>query len=348
MSSSTSSSEPGVWRRFFLRAAATAAAGCALVYAFVALVDPWGVLPFHVPAERPPISTNARYAFAGLARSDRFDAAILGTSTMRMLRPAALNDAFGARFANLAMNAATAYEQSRLFEVFLRAHPDPRAVVIGLDHVWCDAGPLQRYTPRAFPEAFYEASPWPAYREMLSFYAVQEAGRQFAVLTGMMRPRYGRDGYTRFLPAEDRYDAARAAAGLPPLPAETSRHVETAPADVPLPPLALLDRMVAATPGQTRLVLVFMPLWLGAQGAPGSGSAAVTEACKRQVVAMARARPGTVVLDFWRASQITREPTNYWDPMHYRDAIAERIEAALSRAARGPVGASEDYADLSP
>jgi hypothetical protein len=302
VSSSTSSSDPA-WRRFFTRAVAAAAIGCAVVYAFVALVDPWGVLPLHIPAERPPISTNARYAFAGLARSDRFDAAI---------------------------------------------HPRPRAVIIGLDHVWCDAGPLQRYTPRAFPEAFYEPSPWPAYREMLSFYAVQEAVRQFAVLTGIMRPRYGRDGYTRFLPPEDRYDAARAAANLPPLPAETNRHVETPPSDLPIPPLALLDRMVGATPAGTRLVLVFMPLWLGAQGAPGSGSAAITEACKRQVVAMARARPGTAVLDFWRASPITREPTHYWDPMHYRDGIAERIEAALSRAARGPAGPSEDYADLTP
>lgn len=355
MSSSTSSSdqsgtpeEGGRWRRFFTRAIATAVVGVAVVYAFVALVDPWGVLPFHIPAERPPISTNARFAFAGLARSDRFNAAILGTSTMRMLRPAALNDAFDARFVNLAMNAATAYEQSRLFEVFLRAHPDPRAVIVGLDHVWCDAGPLQRYTPRAFPEAFYGTSPWPAYREMLSFYAVQEATRQFMVLTGLAHPRYGRDGYTRFLPPEDRYDAERAAANLPSPAVGVDWNVPTPPSDLPLPPMALLKRMVAATPADARLVLAFMPLWLGAQGAPGSGSAAITEACKRQVVAMARARPGTVVLDFWRASPITWEATHYWDPMHYRDAIAERIEAALARAARGAAGPSEDYADLTP
>jgi len=348
VSSSTSSSDAGAWKRFFTRAVATAAIGVAAIYAFVTLVDPWGVLPFHIPAERPPISTNARYAFPGLARSGRFDAAIFGTSTMRMLRPAELNQAFDAQFANLAMNAATAYEQSRLFEVFLRAHPQPRAIVIGLDHVWCDPAPLQRYTPRAFPEAFYEASPWPAYREMLSFYAVQEAVRQFAVLTGLMRPRYGRDGYTRFLPPEDRYDAARAAAHLPPVPQDADWTRSTPPADVTFPPLALLHRMVSATPEPTRLVLVFMPLWLGAQGAPGSDSAARAEACKRQVVAMARARPNTVVLDYWRASPITREPTNYWDPMHYRDAVAERIEATLRRAARSAPGSSEDYADLTP
>jgi hypothetical protein len=348
VSSSISSSEPAAWRRFFLRAVASAAAGSAALYAFVVLVDPWGVLPFHIPAERAPVSTNARYAFAGLARERRFDAAIIGTSTSRMLRPAALNEAFGARFVNLAMNAATAYEQSRVFEVFLRAHPQPRAVVIGLDHVWCEPGPLRRYTPRPFPEAFYEPSPWPAYREMFSFYAIQEAAKQAVVLAGLMRPPYGRDGYTRFLPPEEAYDAARAARHLPPLPAETGEQDETPPSDLPIPPLALLERMVAATPAQTRLILVFMPLYLGAQAAPGSGGAAVMAACKRRVAAMAGRHPNAIVLDFWRASPITRDPTQYWDPKHYRDAIAERIEAHLTRAARGDPGPSEDYAVLTP
>jgi hypothetical protein len=325
---------------------ATAAGGCVALYAFVALVDPWGVLPFHIPAERPPVSTNARYAFAGLAREPRFDAAIIGTSTSRMLRPAALNEAFGARFANLSMNAATAYEQSRVFEVFLRHHPQPRAVVVGLDHVWCDDGPLQRYTPRPFPESFYVASPWPAYREMLSFYAIQEAAKQSVVLAGLMRPPYGRDGYTRFLPPEEAYDAARAARGLPPLPSETQRHVATPPAARDIPPLALLERMVAATPAETRLILMFMPLYLGTQPPPGSGGAALNEACRRRVTALAARHPNAVVLDFLRASPITREPLHYWDPMHYRDAIAERIEAHLNRAAKGDPGASEDYAVL--
>ncbi|MCC7282510.1 MAG: hypothetical protein IT556_09020, partial [Acetobacteraceae bacterium] len=54
-----------------------------------------------------------------LARSARFDSAILGTSTSRMLRPAVLDPLFGARFANLSMNDATAWEQYRLGLVFL-------------------------------------------------------------------------------------------------------------------------------------------------------------------------------------------------------------------------------------
>jgi hypothetical protein len=350
VSSSTSSSEaetPAAWRRFFLRAVAAAAAGCALLYGFVVLVDPWGVLPFRIPAERPPVSTNARYAFAGLAREARFDAAIIGTSTSRMLRPEALNAPFGARFANLSMNAATAYEQSRVLEVFLRHHRAPRAVVIGLDHVWCEAGPLQRYTPRPFPEAFYARAPWGAYREMLSFYAIQEAAKQAVVLAGLMRPPYGRDGYTRFLPPEEAYDAARAARGLPPIPPGAEDPPPPPDWQGEIPPLALLAERVSQVPHETRLVLLFMPLWLGAQGAPGGEGAGRIAACKARVAEIARRHPNAVVLDFMRASPITREPLNYWDPMHYRDAIAERIEAHLSRAARGDPGPSEDYAILS-
>ena len=47
--------------------------------------------------------------------------------------PVALNAEFGARFANLAMNAATAYEQSRLMAVFRSRASCARVVLVGLD-----------------------------------------------------------------------------------------------------------------------------------------------------------------------------------------------------------------------
>ena len=102
-----------------------------VIYAFVVLVDPFDTLPLSPPADRVPVATNARFAFPSLARSDRFDSAIFGTSTSRLLRPVVLNAEFGARFANLSMNAATAYEQSRLMAVFRTAHPAARVVMVG-------------------------------------------------------------------------------------------------------------------------------------------------------------------------------------------------------------------------
>ncbi len=112
----------------------------AVVYAFVVLVDPFDTLPLSPPADRVPVATNARFSFPALARSERFDSAIFGTSTSRLLRPAVLNAEFGARFANLAMNAATVYEQSRLMAVFRTAHPAARMVLIGLDMRYCVTG----------------------------------------------------------------------------------------------------------------------------------------------------------------------------------------------------------------
>ena len=160
----------------------------AIVYAFVVLVDPFDTLPLSPPVNRVPVATNARFAFPALARSDRFDSAVFGTSTSRLLRPVVLNAAFGARFVNLAMNAATAYEQTRLMAVFREAHPGAQQVLVGLDLAYCMPGlPELKFTPRPFPAWMYEGSRWRGYREMFNLYAVQEAGKEFGTLIGIRR-----------------------------------------------------------------------------------------------------------------------------------------------------------------
>src|SRR4051812_49229983 len=206
MSSSISSSDP--WRRFARLLLTTAAVALAVVYGFVIIVDPWGIMPLSPPLPRVPISTNARFSFPALARSAKFDSVVLGNSSSRLLEPRLLNPGFSAHFANLAMNAATAYEQTQLFDVFLRAHPRPRVVMFGLDAGWC-ATAFQRFTERSFPQWMYREDLWPAYLHMFSPYAVQEAANQFAVMTHMKRRRYGLDGYTSFVPPEAAYDRAR-------------------------------------------------------------------------------------------------------------------------------------------
>ena len=82
---------------------------------------------------RVPITGNARFSMPALARSQRFDSAVLGSSSSRLLRPEQLDALIGGRFANLAMNAATAWEQAQLLAVFARTHAQARTVVWGLD-----------------------------------------------------------------------------------------------------------------------------------------------------------------------------------------------------------------------
>jgi hypothetical protein len=348
MPSSTSSSDP--WRRFWRLAVGGAAVITAVIYLFVVLVDPFDTLPLSPPADRPPVSTNARFSFPALARSPRFDAAIFGTSTSRLLRPAALDPLFGARFANLAMNDATPYEQRRLMRLFTAAHPDAKAFILGVDVRWCATGaPDVKFTPRPFPEWMYEQGNWfdrwRGYVELFNPYAVQEAGQQFGVLAGLKPPTYGRDGYTSFVPPDSEYDPARVAQHMQGTNPDDPPGTRAGPPETwVFPELeALRDEVLTALPKQAKRILFFVPNNHRLQPPADTPAAAAWAECKRRAAILL---PGTLVVDFMLPSPITTNDGNYWDPRHYRIAIADRIARDLAAAAHGD--ASADDRILSP
>ena len=84
-----------------------------------------------------------------------------------------------------------------------------------------------------------------------------------------------------------------------------------------------------------------MPSEIGQHGAPGSDAAALLAACKARVVDIARRTPGSLVVDFQIDSPITRQRSNYWDPLHYRIGIADRIMQDLAGAASGMASADD-------
>ena len=290
------------------------------------------MLPLSLPLPRVPVSTNARFSMPALASAPAFDSAVIGSSSSRLLRPAVLDGRLGGHFANLAMNAATAWEQSRMLALFTQTHPAARSVIIGLDNVWCAEAP-ERTTGRPFPDWMYRRSRWSGYGQVFNLYAVQEAASQLWVMLGFKRSRYGLDGYTSFVPPESAYDPARVAAafarwGVPPnLPAGSADRV--------LPALPLLADALRALPGSTRKILFFTPGHVSQQGAAGSDFAATWAACKARVAAIAASVPNTVVADFLIPSPITSDRANYWDPVHYRVPIADRIMADLAAASAG-------------
>jgi hypothetical protein len=348
MPSSISSSDPALWRRFFRLGVGCAAAVTAAIWLFVVLVDPFDTLPLSPPADRPPVSTNARFSFPALARSGRFDSAIFGTSTSRLLRPVVLDPLFGARFANLAMNDATPYEQRQLMGVFIAAHPQAAVFMLGLDVRWCTTGaPDVKFTPRPFPAWMYAhghwLDRWRGYGEMLNTYAVQEAGQQFGVLLGIKPPTYGRDGYTSFVPPDSEYDRAKVADHMRGATPDDPPGVRDGPPDQwRFPELAALRDTLAALPPQTKRVLFFVPNNHRLQ-APASGPVAdAWAACKQRTATLF---PGALVVDFMIPSPITDDDDNYWDPRHYRVDIADRIARDLAAAAHGR--ASDDDRILS-
>ncbi len=261
-----------------------------------------------------------------------------------------LDAAFGARFANLAMNSGSAYEQSRLMEVFTRAHPNARVVTVGLDVVWCvTEGGLRPFSNWRFPEWLYEDRPWSYYRHMFDLYTLEKAAQAFAELTDLKPRNYGTDGYTSFVPPDETYDPARAAQHLagsgPEWP--LGDHAG-APAQWHFVALDLLRQRLAAMAPTTRKILYFVPYNRVKLPARVEQAETMWNECKRRVVNLAGRLPNTVVVDFMFDSPITDRDTNYWDAFHYRQPVADRLAVDLAKAADGLPSAAGNYSLLFP
>ncbi len=324
-------------RMFF----AVAAGLTAILWLLILLLDPYGVSPIRLPIARPIMDINQRYMYPQIVRSKAFDSLVIGTSTSRLLDPQQLDKAFGGRFANLAMNAATAWEQIELAKLSLRSNPVPKTFILGLDDVWCvDEKNLVKVTFRGFPAWMYDDNPLNDLPELLSAKTLEITGRLAAFHFGLMSERIRRDGYEVFTPPEDGYDLARAQfhiwkgyreqkvrAVVPAvvLPAKDAEKLN-------FPALAWLDDLVGQIPAASERILAFMPLHVAAQPVPGSLGEAHYEVCKNRIAALARLR-GVRLVDFSIPSAITTNDTNYWDPLHYRLPIAGRIVDGLKTAA---------------
>lgn len=317
------------WKRFAgLLVGATGLLGLG-VLAFVTLLDPYGLRAGPGRAPGPIMDLNQRFMYPQVVRGGGYDSAVFGTSTARLLDPQGLDRAFGGHFANLAMNAATPWEQTQLARLFLTRAP-ARAVLFGLDAPWCETdAERKRLTFRAFPPWLYrEPLAWTAMFHQWNQQSAEIAGRTLLHRLGRMPARIRGDGYEVFTPPESLYDAARAASHIHGDAPAPEGEPEPEPAT---PALAWLDELLGLVPADGLKLVAFMPVNVAAQARPGSAGAAREAACKARVAEIARRRGATLV-DFRIASAVTRDDTNYWDALHYRLPIAARIVGALRRA----------------
>ena len=334
----------GTWRRFARLLLVTVLVAGGLLYGFIVTVDPWDMLPLSPRLPRIPISTNTRFSMPALARGTGFDSVMLGTSTSRLMQPAVLDHALGAHFLQLGMNSASAWEQARLLSLFMRHHPAPRVVMIDIDAAWCRNRPGNLTGPnRPWPEWMYGGSPWAGYLHMANLYALQEAANQFLWLVGVKAQRFGSDGYTSFVPPDARYDRARVdrafAAWTPPDPTPAPAGAEhVAPDSLPL-----LRTMLSGLPMGTRRLLWFPPASAFLHGPPGSRSRMRALACRRAVTAMAADMADTLVVDFDIPGPIVDDRDSFWDPLHYRLSVAQRIMGDLGHIAGGGDGGTDAH-----
>ncbi|WP_245973887.1 hypothetical protein [Bosea caraganae] len=347
------------WRRWTTSFLATALALVAILFGFIAVLDPFGLRVSAGQAARPLMDLNQRFMYPQLVRSGRFDAAVFGTSTMRLLDPAILSQGFGASVVNLAMNAATPWEQLQMEQFFARKTSVPKAVIWGIDQLWCapDAtAPEKRLTPRPFPPWLYDDKIWNDWPELINLTTLEIAGRLLAHRFGLLPERIRGDGYEVFTPPEAQYDLARArfhlfqgSGGVAPdlapiMPPAAVLAAEQA--SWRFPALDWLDAALAALPAATRKLIVLPPVHLG--GLPREGSAGWQRyaACKAELGALA-AKHGATIVDYAHASPITRDDSNYWDPLHFRLPIARRVEGDLIAVANGAQPQADGAANVS-
>jgi hypothetical protein len=306
----------------------------AALYAFILVLDPYQNVPFSPPLARAPVSQNQRYAYPALARDPAFESVVIGTSTARLLDPARLGALLGTPMANLAMNSATAYEQARLFEVFRRAHPAMRHLVLGLDETWCNRGPhIERYTFRDFPEWMYDDDRWNDLLYLFNDKALENAVRMAELLLGARAPKYRPDGYADFTLDFGPWDAETVAARLYAGGPRDYPDADLAPRDDQpawtYPLLPQLRSMIASLPRGARATLVFLPL----HGRYIANAAANMRVCKARIAGLLAPADNAAVLDYFHLDALTRNDANYWDPVHFTNAVARLVETDIAAVA---------------
>jgi hypothetical protein len=325
------------WRRFSL---VVVTSFLAIVFAsatFVLLMNPYGNLRPSLFREHVIMDNNQRFQYPALIRSGQFDSIVMGTSDARLLHPASLENIFGGRFANLAMNAGTTWEQYRLVDLFIREVERPRFLLMALDHVWCRQGvKVGDITHRGFPEWIYDDDRLNDVLYMVNAKALETSFRRLGYLLNLKPARFVA-GYEVFTPPEDAYDLLKAkrkiwrentsqsikAVDPPYLPTPEER------AGWQFPALVWLSEILSRFPGD--VVFAFMPVHVRSQPVPGSLEAAKENECKQRIIEIAR-RYRAPVVDFRIWSEITSTDSNYWDSLHYRLPIADRIVRGIERA----------------
>ena len=333
---------PAPWRRFVILFGAAAIGTLLAAAATIALLDPLAVSPLRVVSDEILPQTNRRYLVPVIVRGHRYDSYIVGTSSIHSLDPKRFDELMPGRFANLSLFASTPFEQAQVIRLVARESSGVRTIIWGLDVNWCNLPPLPRYSGLSeFPDWLYDDDRWNDLLHAFNWSSLDLARRK---LQQVFRPKAGRlraDGYLNMMPPEATYDVARIRETLRarppqrPLVALAAPTVEgSAEAGAALPGVAILEEVVAALPSSARVLYVLMPAHASLLPPPGSADDKRVEDCKAAIAAIARRRGDWVIDAMWHSAW-TVEDTNFWDPQHFRDRLAEGMIDGIGSAVAG-------------
>ena len=325
------------WRSF-ARGFLVSALGLLAGYLALAVaLDPYdsGRSPLGTPGLRPQ---GPRTAAASRGRDPAFQGAIIGNSHIQLIEPERLSRLTGIPFVQLAIPATGPGEQVVVLDWFLRHHPEPKAIVLAPDDLWCGDDPALR-NDKPFPFWLF-SDDWPSYLHGLMRFAVaQEVVGRVGWLMRKRRPLARADGWWDYEPdylklgsgeAERRAEARDRPVPDTPEPGQAG----------PFPAADALRSALRRVPAATPVIAVLPPVWHAALPRPGTARAAAEAACKAALGDALASHPRSALLDWRRDGAAARDPDLFFDRSHYRHPLAQRVSddiaAALARLGPGP------------
>jgi hypothetical protein len=341
MSNSSISNSERDWKRLQLAELAAAAVTSLLILCTVTVIDPYDVFSFSPSFDRQPLANQRGLNVAGLARKPEYDSAVLGSSTVQILRPADLNSLFGGRFVNLSIWGGTAWEQKLAGQLFARHHPSARTIILGLDASWCSGGIPAEPTHSRFQEWMYrETSPLDIPR-LFHMASIWDSLEQLDYIRHERKSAAAPDGFQDiFAHIEHNLDRTREHIYGTPVPKSIpiidQLEVEKLSKNHVYPNHIYLPRILDALPASTFKILYFVPYHIYGLNSSGTDTVAMYEGCKPGIVEIAKRYQNILVLDFMIDSPLTRNDQNFWDPFHFGAKTGRSImEIAASVRLRG-------------
>jgi len=318
---------PKVWKHFALLAAGAFFGMLGLLLLIILFIDPYDSGRFPSLGIKGASLFFQRYANAGLARSENFNAAIFGNSHAQLIDPARLSRATGLKFVQLATPGANPLELLATMRWFVTHHRDISAVVLGFEERWCIPDQVAP-TRTAFPFWLYGDSNLVYAANMLSTRTIRDSVDRVMFALGR-QPAPRQDGYEdyelgrvrNFHPAETfspRDEKSR------PSFAELSKRAP----EYRFAAITLLDDILHSLSQQTRVVVVMPPQYASRISDDDGLLDQGINACKLEF--WRRTRPRGAFLDFLVHSRITRDAENFWDDEHYTSNVARVIEGRIA------------------
>jgi hypothetical protein len=344
MNSSISSSDPAarhespLWRRFAVTLVAAAAVVLVLVLTLVYLIEPYdtGRSPFFSDAGLRALAPAMANASRG--RDSAFDAAVVGNSRIQLISPERLKTATGLDFVQLSVPGSGPKEQLALIDWFLSHRVAPaKVLLVSIDETWCTSDPALA-SEGPFPFWLYAADPLDYVRGLLRWEVLEEAPPRLAYLLGMSAERARPDGYWDYDAEYARRGDRMAAAHRQELRAKPYGNAQRYDRDPAagtrhFPAADRIGSVAASLPEETALVLVVPPLYKNWLPPEGTEQAFRLQACTAAIMGAAQKGHARTALIDWRVDRPEiGKPAWFFDRIHYRQPIAQAMEADIAKA----------------